>query len=61
MDYISIPLLIFILGCLIHLERVVAKMGEKVTMMWNQSCNNKDNPRPKKARGRGLDKNKKGE
>jgi hypothetical protein len=59
-EYLTTVLLLFVLGCLVHLERVVAKMGEKVSMLWDHQCNNKKDPRPWKARSRGLDKTKKG-
>jgi hypothetical protein len=60
MEYLTTVLLLFVLGCLVHLERVVAKMGAKVSMLWDHQCNNKNNPRPRKSRSRGLDKTKKG-
>jgi hypothetical protein len=56
----TITLLVFILGCVIHLEQKVWSMDTKVSFLWKKSVNGEKCPRPRKARSRGLDKNKKG-
>jgi len=60
MDAIIITLLVFILGCVIHLEREVAGIKVKVTCQGKNAANKKNHPRPKDNGGRGLDKIKNG-
>jgi len=55
-----ITLLVFILGCVIHLEQRVYSMDAKVSFLWKKSVNGEKCPRPRRPRSRGLDKRKKG-
>jgi hypothetical protein len=60
METVIIVLQGLILGCLIHLERKTSAMGVQVTVLWKKVVNGENDPRPRKRRGRGLDKNKSG-
>jgi hypothetical protein len=55
-----ITLLVFILGCVVHLERKTSSMDTKVSFLWKLAVNGKKCPRPRRSRSRGLDKKKSG-